>query len=199
MFLVLEAFSALVLIELALWFIAVTLFVAFDKGWGAFWATAAIVGLMWWHKVPVWATLTASPSTTLMFAILYVAVGLLWATFKFTRKLVKARDLYTTERDKWKERARAKSPDLTEAELQSLWQKEVTNSYSNSRLYAPTVSDNKENIAFWAWWWPFSMVAFVFGDFLTWLKDSVYNAVKGAFERLRRQVLGEAAEIFKKD
>ena len=175
----------LISIEIAVWLLACTIFISFESGMGA--AVASLVfGVILFFSADIniltWAW--ANWSIVLYFAGLYLVIGLGWAIVKFIWKCRKARGKYIEDKNEFISKGRTAEEFI----------KQVKSSSGAKEGYAPKLSQNKENILFWGWWWPFSLIATFFDDFFRKLVDLSWTAVKDLFEGIRKAALGEAAK-----
>jgi hypothetical protein len=110
-----------------------------------------------------------------------MCVGVVWSTFKFWRKLRKAQAAYV----------QAKTIEMKTGITEDQFIKNICR-YDKEK-YAPTVIQNKGNILFWAWHWPFSLIAFLCEDLLKEIWRMSWRMIKGLMESIRAASLGEAA------
>ena len=171
------------LVELVVFAVIVLLFVAHEKGVGAFVATLAGGGIACFLAgVNPFVWIWANPLFAIQIVAAYMLVGLGWGMFKFFLKLTKARKAYLKEKADW----------INEGKSEQSFIDKIRNSYSKE-TYAPTVNRNKSNIGFWCVWWPFSVVSFAFSDLIQKTFELSWKMIKGMFGGMRSRVLGEAA------
>ena len=172
--------------ELIVWAFFCTVFVSYEKGYFAFWTTAILSVGLWFAGFNVFTWAWDNPKLLAQGLFVYILAGIVWATFKFVVKLRKARNKYIADK---KEYFRS-NPRITD----EAWIAKIKGSYGGTENYAPTVNQNKENIMFWAWWWPFSVIGFFFEDLIVELWNMSWNFMKGFLNGIRSTVLGEAAK-----
>lgn len=186
------------IIVLAVWALACLVCVLYEVSWGAFWVTAiaSVIGAIF-LGFNVFTWVWANPTLALQYAALYACVGLVWSTFKFWRKLRKAQASYLKDKAEWLAREPrigvvSQTPEAKRTEED--WLRYVKDSYGMREQYAPTVAANKNKILFWAWHWPFSMIAFLFEDLVQAMWNTSWKMIKSIMEGIRKASLGQAAK-----
>lgn len=169
------------------WAVICTVLVAYEMGVAAGIVSAVTGGLLWLvFEINIFSYALNNPLQVAQGLGAWMAVGFVWATFKFVVKLRKARNRYVDDKQAWLH-------DADGTRTEAAWIDKVRNSYGDKENYAPTVNANKGNIMFWAWWWPFSMIAFLFEDLIREIWNASWRAIKAFLERIRASILGEAA------
>ena len=172
--------------ELIVWAVLCTVFISYERGVMAFWATVVACGVLWLTGINVAMLAWANPLLVAQGLVAYMIVGFCWATFKFVVKLRKARNKYIV--------AKANYLGYDETRTEQGWIENVKNTYGGKEQYAPTVSRNKGTIMFWAWWWPFSVISFFIEDLIRELWNMSWKVIRSFFEKIRSKILGEAAK-----
>lgn len=184
------------IIALAIWGLACLAFVSYELGWGAFWATVILAVLAhFFLGFSVFTLAITSPVLFAKYAAGYLGIGLGWSSLKFWFKMRKARKQYVTDKREWLSKEDVKTDGVNSVALprtEAQWIERVKYQGTASK-YAPTVSQNKWNILRWLWWWPFSVVTFLFEDLIRELWELSWKAVRDIFSGIRRLALGEAA------
>jgi hypothetical protein len=166
------------------WAVIVAVLVAYEMGIAAGIVTAVAAGVLWFVEgINLFAYVTSNPLDVARGLGAWMLIGFVWSTFRFVVKLRKARNRYVDD----------KASAISGGTPEQAFIERVRNSYTERERYAPTVNNNKSNIMFWAWWWPFSMIAYIFEDMIRELWNASWRAIKAFFERIRSTVLGEAA------
>ena len=184
-----------IFLEVFVWGLICSVCISYEKGWAAFWFTLlGIVGAkLLGYDILVWIWL--DPAVVVKYALIYIAIGAVWGSFKFIWKLRKARNTYIKDKTKWLNGKTIVSDDPAKARTEEQWIEHCKDRiYNHKEMYAPTVSANKFKIILWMTWWPFSVIAFFFDDLLTEVWNGVWKIVKGFLEAIRKYVLGEAAK-----
>ena len=174
------------IIALAIWGLACLAFVSYELGWGAFWATVIFATLAHFFLGFSVVTLAlTSPILLAKYAAGYLGIGLGWSSLKFWFKMRKARKEYIKDKQEYI----ASGPGRTQQEFIDMKKR---SSFDRSH-YAPTVAQHKWNILRWLWWWPFSMVTFLFEDLIRELWELSWKIIRDIFSGIRKAALGEAA------
>lgn len=177
-----------IIIELILWALLCTLFISNEKGIAAGVTCLIGAGALWLSGFNVFKWAYNNPELFGQGLVAYLLVGFLWATFKFCVKMRKARNRYVRDKADYLSGAERDGSQRTEQMFIDI----CRTSYKKNG-YAPSVNDNKVNILFWAWWWPFSIIAFLLEDLLRELVNFSWKGIKAVFEGIRGKLLGEAA------
>lgn len=111
----------------------------------------------------------------------YVVAGTVWSFVKWALYVINKRTIYKEDKAKF-----LKNYDGggKQEEAQKAWLK----TYRSGKHEPPQVSEHKERIALWFFYWPFSMVNTVIKDFTKKLFNLVYNTVKNTFQEVSNRI-----------
>lgn len=169
------ALILLFLIEIALcernYFTGATLLLLFGTSF-LFWVAADFnMGTwMWTHKVDA-----------VVFLGKYLLIGGVWSLLKWFSVSLKMKEQLRVDREIYDGRA----PD------------EIENFREEQRPSRPPKSyarNSKARIIGWIGHWPFSMLGYFIGEFLTRVFEWVFNMFRGAYEWIEKRVWGDEPE-----
>ena len=180
--------------EVFVWIFLCTICVSYEKGYFAFWSTVILAVCLWFSGLNVFTWAWANPKLLAQWIFVYILAGIVWGTFKFVVKLRKARNEYVKDKERYLKYTGCTGLAKQEERTAKTWIEQCKRGYNGSEDYAPTVNKNKENIMFWAWWWPFSIISFFFEDLIVEIWNMSWRFMKGLLDGIRTSVLGEAAK-----
>ncbi len=162
--------APVILIGWALWW---------DSGFGA--GAAAIVTLI--------ALVLLSPSvhltslwhwSTLFYVLAYVAVGVLWALWKWYVLCLDALKRLNEHRVEWQREYDSHSVKPAGSAYDTF--ATFVSTYQN---IPPSVTRNKERVVSWMMFWPWSVVLTVIGDYIARFFRWIYRQISTILERIR--------------
>ena len=171
--------------ELIIWAIFCIIFISYEKGFAAFYSTLILGVALWISGINVVMWSWSNPKLLAQYSLCYIGVGLGWAIFKFVVMLNAAKNTYIEDKKEY-----LSGDERTE----EMWIHKVKHSYDGVQSYAPTVTENKEEIMFWLIWWPFSIFSFFLQDVMTGICRQLWKLVSGILNGIRVSVLGVAAK-----
>ena len=138
------------------------------------------VHLSWlWHN----------PITTLVSAFGYLLLGLGWSFFKWFLFLVDSSKGYDRQRDQIKENFDTRHNDTGQTGYS--FKEWVQRNYG----YPPLLSKHKPRLMTWTFFWPISILKFMFSDFLRKLWDGLYNLNARLYQKITNAVFGKYTEL----
>ena len=87
-----------ILIDLIIWAVLCTVFVAYERGIAAFVATLAGCVALWFSGINVFMYAYQNPMVVAQGLVAWMVVGFVWATVKFIIKLRKAQGRYVADK-----------------------------------------------------------------------------------------------------
>lgn len=127
------------------------------------------------------AAIVAHFKIVLIGLILYFIAGGLWSIFKWWRFNVAVKNSY--------DEIISKNPSLKMNNI--LY--EIRAYYMNKELTLPPRASNmKSTITLWIVSWPWSMVAWVLGDFVMEICTSIYKMLGNVYDRITKSIFGDS-------
>ncbi len=149
------------------------------------WATFLLIlgtSLVAWlgGDVNVFAWTWANLAEIAKFLIFYFAAGGVWSVVKWYFYLLKVRDRLERDIDRWQRiRDVLVNPGHPDTAPKP------------TRPHDSFAKDNPERIMGWIAHWPFSMIGSLIGDVLTRAVRSIYEVLRGAYDRIGNHVFAE--------
>jgi hypothetical protein len=133
--------------------------------------------------------------------VVYVAVGALWAVFKFYLFLANHKEKYIAEKQKWmKEYAKkGATPEATLAAFREF----ITPSnlayhwHQQAIFIMPNPTQHKAQIIHWMSYWPWSVINFIFFDVLRKMWNHIYNIFADLFRYMVKARYADLMDDFK--
>ena len=136
------------------------------------------------------------PIQILEYAGGYIAAGVVWGFVKWYFFLLKARDKFTSFRDRWiatygsiNDEPRTTNPGLTNRQV-------FAREARAKDMMIPSANDNKGRIIFWMSYWPASALWTLINDPFTRFFKFLYNRIGSVFEMLSNAMFQDLRRDF---
>jgi hypothetical protein len=123
----------------------------------------------------------AHPLALLYYALLYVALGLVWSVIKWHSYVGARRRIYDDLRKKFCAN-NSISEDFT-PQQKKLWLNELNYKFGSTAVI-PNVDDNKKAIIRWMTYWPFSLLFTLLNDPVRRFFEWIFRNIKAWFQRM---------------
>ena len=157
-------------------------------GWATVIFIGAFVALAFSRIFNLYKFALQHPGVLIEYFVGYVVLGMIWGAFKWWRFCVKRRNEYEEAKVDF---LKSKSATEMTPELRVGWTDKLRNRSSYSRYHGgslPLASDNKEKIMNWMYLWPFSMLGYVFSDFVIRFGNFIYERMGGIYRSIAESV-----------
>ena len=160
--------------------------------WG--WATATLIATtlaaQFLHVADIFGFVTHHAVESLLYALGFLAVGVVWSFVKWFSFLIQFREKFREHRDEWySAKGLAVGTELTAEQ-----QKEFDDSFryqsfnGNALNTKPKATKNKRRIVAWMAYWPFSMVGTIINDPVRRLFKFLFNTFKALYQNIADHV-----------
>jgi hypothetical protein len=195
-------FVLLILAALVVLAIVATVFTETEKfGLATVTLIAALVGAQAFHIMDVLHYAEHHVLQTLLYAVAYVGVGVLWSFVKWFSFLMSFRDQFRELKGQFLTKQGLDPNGQVPEEFASQFkdwmiQKSVYGiSFQMRNLERPKASDNKSRILAWMSLWPFSVVGTVLNDPIRRLFNFLFNQFKALYQKMADRVLAKDTEL----
>lgn len=171
----------------ALWCVVALLMIVFVAALceslpAAFWAT--VIGLLALQLATTFQALSwtaENPAATCAALAAYLPIGVAWSWWKWRRLVDDHAAPLRAELATWKP-----------STYYATWEKYVT-----SKL--PSPSRHKERISLWIAYWPFSVTAYIVGEWIVDCVEAVYKRIKRIYESVNKRAVRNLTEANPKE
>jgi hypothetical protein len=172
-------------------------------GWATALLLAIVVGGQLFSVLPVLSWIGAHTTETIVYALIYVAVGVIWSFIKWFSFLIQFRDQYREQKEKFLTDNKLNPTGQIPEELREKFGQFLGRSrgYSarsfrgNALNEKPRASNNKSRIVSWMSLWPCSVVGTVLNDPIRRLFNFLFNHFKDLYQRLADHVFRNDVEL----
>lgn len=165
-------------IAVAIYLVLMIIFIESDGksklGWPIL-STVALVLVIYWFNMAPLVEWFSSPAAIAETVAIFLGAGILWSFFRWLRfvksEFVSFKKNYRNYYEK----------DMTAAEKELHYKKEM-------QSHKPFASQNKEQISAWIFFWPFSVLRYIFGDLLVDIGNWIVEKLGGVYNRITNSV-----------
>ncbi len=169
------------------------------------WATALLLVIVGAGQIAgnlsVLSWVGAHTTETLVYALVYVAVGVGWSFVKWFSFLIQFRDQYREQKEAFLTKNKLNPTGQVPEELREAFGRFLGGLYStrqfrgNSMTEKPKASNNKSRIVSWMSLWPCSMVGTLLNDPVRRLFNFLFNNFKALYQRMSDHVFRNDVEL----
>ena len=153
------------------------------------WATLALFGTLFiLYSAGNFSlhAISENPWWTAFYVLVYIAMGPATAVFMWWRKVSKLGERYEDEKIRFLKDKGIRGSAISE-ELKDAWRKWLQNDYEFKKtklkidkdgIVPPDPNDYKEEIYLWITFWPWSILRFLFADFVRRLVRTIYRKIR---------------------
>lgn len=127
-----------------------------------------------------------NPYTIGLIALTYIILGVIWGVFKWFLLCRNRLEEYQGFMDRWLSSKGYGRDDLKVKNIKDEWNKYLGNSYNIKSK--PKASDHKAQIISWMAYWPLSILAWIFHDFISSIFRYIYLTLKGSMDLISNWV-----------
>lgn len=163
---------------------------------------ATFAALGFFGDVNVLHFATHNPIASIVAVLGYVAVGALWALFKWKGYLAKSVESFEDRKRDWLNNSRYRrnsnvvisedEPAVIPNELKAEWHQ-----YALSLI--PTFRNNKARLTTWMAYWPTSVIWYLLRDWVLKIFESVLGRLKGVFVGMRNRAYADIMKDLPED
>jgi len=170
-------------------------------GWATVLLIASVIGAQVLTPMAPLTWVKGHAVETLIYALVYVAIGIAWSFGKWFSFLIQFRDQFRAEREAFltskKLEPSGQVPEaMHEAFMQYLCNGYRTRSFSGNVLTEkPKASNNKSRIISWMSLWPCSVVGTVLNDPIRRLFNFLFNNFKALYQKMSDHVFRNDVEL----
>ena len=196
----------LALIGLIVIVIVATVLTETEKfGWATIFLIGGVVIAQFSHMLDLLTFASTHAMATVLYALVYVAVGIVWSFVKWFSFLIMARDRYR----EWKSQflfnqgldPNGQLPEDKQKEFRDFIHMRRNCSYRDivyNNVYAgkrPQASENKGRIVSWMSLWPCSVIGTLLNDPVRRLFNYLFNSFKALYQRMSDRVFAKDVEL----
>lgn len=177
-------------------------------GWATIVLLGSVVAAQILHVLPIWTFVSTHVVETVLYALAYVGVGIVWSFVKWFSFLMTARDKYRGWKNEFflyknLDPALAKiKPDETEEFSRFISSKHDYHYYRHGNPIAellagkrPRAATNKSRIVSWMSFWPCSMIGTLLNDPVRRLCNFLFTSFKALYQQMSDAVFAKDSEL----
>lgn len=166
-------------------FVIITIFVTIATeiewfGWTTLTILGSVTAVQFLHLFNIWLYIKDHVFQTIIYAIAYIAIGVIWSFAKWFFFLINARD-----------------------ESRKLFEERKNSAYNPSNRYPeikiPQASHNKGRIIAWMCYWPFSAIGTILNDPFRKLFNFIFNQFKNLYQQMANSIFKGDMEKLKNE
>jgi len=196
-------FTIVFLIALCCLFVVATVLTEIEQfGWATVVLIASLVGAHVFHVVNVLSWVQTHSFETLLYALAYVGVGVVWSFVKWFSFLMAFRDKFRTLKEAFLSARNLDVKGSVPEELRDVFAQYIRNSkvgyhdsYGLSFLIRPRATENKSRIVSWMSLWPCSVIGTLLNDPVRRLFNWMFTAFKSLYERMTNHIFRSDVEL----
>ena len=168
--------------------VAIALLLEKEKDvWTTFIFVGSLIALNYLYKLDAITYVRHHPLVVLKYAALYFVFGILWSIIKWAFFIHKFKAEYKAFKAKWlKENVKpGADKTLTAVMAAELMQRAR---HAGIKVEAPEASDNKDALARWGIYWPFSILGFLLNDLLRKSWNFIVECLQSTYERIAESI-----------
>ena len=188
----------LVLIALGIIFVVGTFLVELECfGWATVVLIATVAGVQWLHVFDIMRYVADNLLTSTLYAVGYVAIGVVWSFIKWFSYLRKFRDHFRELKQKFLESKKLPGPDIDDS-LMPEFKASLRNQYEYREVRGgqkPNATENKARITSWMAFWPCSLIGTLVNDPVRRVCRFLFNTFKALYQRMADSVFANDPEL----
>lgn len=174
-------------------------------GWATVLLLATVFGSQALHVAEPLTWVKAHAVDTLIYALIYVGVGIAWSFAKWFSFLIQFRDKFREERERFLVSKNLDPKSQVPEELREKLSEFLSNNYGykpaprqfrdNPLSEKPRASNNKSRIVSWMSLWPCSVVGTLLNDPIRRLFNFLFNNFKALYQRMADHIFRNDLEL----